>query len=255
MCHRSVTGVMCDTTQHSLWHNSPEWQEAIILWEEQEYHHLLNELELCAVSCQFEIEKLGLPKIGMSTCPPSFKLWGTWLPLDHKSQQQISRLVSKCGKTLHSTLEKYNAMAKSMIPPKPLLTWDEVTDLEFLLHIETLQSWDDIQMKEWTKQPFHDATRAWTKLQCAWEELDIIAVEACWLAASIGNKEAKLAETISQTKLSNPELAQYIVIAFHHWTNAHAHLHTKLARLKMHLPSNGLFQGQSTSSPSSPISN
>ncbi len=70
-------------------------------------------------------------------------------------------------------------MAKLMIPPKPLLTWDEVTDLEFLSHIETLWGRDDIRMKEWTKQPFRDATRAWTKLQCAQEELDIIAIEAC----------------------------------------------------------------------------
>ncbi len=146
-------------------------------------------------------------------------------------------------------------MAKLMIPPKPLLTWDEVTDLEFLSHIETLRGRDDIRTKEWTKQPFRDATRAWTKLQRAREELDIIAIEACRLAASIGNEEAELAETISQTKLSNPELAQYIVIAFRHRTNAHAHLRTKLARLKTRLPSNGLFQGQSTSSPSSPVSN
>jgi len=53
--------------------NSPEQQEAIILQEEWEYHRLLDELELHAVSHQFEIEKLGLPKTGTSTCPPSFK--------------------------------------------------------------------------------------------------------------------------------------------------------------------------------------
>ncbi len=65
-----------------------------------------------------------------------------------------------------------------MIPLKPLLTWDEVTDLEFPSYNETLQGRDDIWMNDWMKKPFHNAVRAWIKLQCAHEELDIIAVEA-----------------------------------------------------------------------------
>ncbi len=46
--------------------NSAEWQEAILLCQEREYHHLLNELELHTVSQHFEIKKLGLPKTGES---------------------------------------------------------------------------------------------------------------------------------------------------------------------------------------------
>ena len=49
--------------------NSAEWQEAIVLHQGREYHRLLDELEFHAVLRQFEIEKLGLPKTGMSYVP------------------------------------------------------------------------------------------------------------------------------------------------------------------------------------------
>src|SRR5260370_27935476 len=97
-------------------------------------------------------------------------------------------------------------------------------------------------MKDWMKQPFCDATRAWTKLQHAHEELDLITVEAHQLEASIENEEAELTATINEMKTSNAELAQYIVIAFHHRTNVHVHLCTKLAKLKKHLPYNSTFE-------------
>src|SRR5260370_39610330 len=118
-----------------------------------------------------------------------------------------------------------------MSPLKPLLSWDEVTHLEFLSHIETLHGQDDVQMKDWTKQPFCDATRAWTKLQHAHEELDLITTEACQLEASIENEEAELTATINKMKLSNAELTQYFELAFQHRTNAHVHLCTKLVKL------------------------
>ena len=72
--------------------NCPERQEAIILQEEWEYHRLLDELELRAVSRQFEIEKLGLLKTGTSTCPPSFNPDKDCLAWLHEEQMYISSL-------------------------------------------------------------------------------------------------------------------------------------------------------------------
>ena len=44
--------------------DSPQCMEAMTLCQHQDYHHLLDEIEQCAVSHQFEIEKMGLPKTG-----------------------------------------------------------------------------------------------------------------------------------------------------------------------------------------------
>src|SRR5258708_33894990 len=118
---------------------------------------------------------LGSQRLVCPTCPCVFIPLAVRTAPKFKSCQHVSKLVSKCGKTLHLTLKKYNTVEKSMIPPKLLLTWDEIMDLEFLSHIKTLQGQDDIQTKDWTKKLFCDAVRAWIKLQHAHEELDIIA--------------------------------------------------------------------------------
>jgi len=46
--------------------DSSQWCEAILLQQERKYHQLLDDLEYRAISRQFEIEKLGLPKTGMT---------------------------------------------------------------------------------------------------------------------------------------------------------------------------------------------
>ncbi|KAF8325410.1 uncharacterized protein EI90DRAFT_3128756 [Cantharellus anzutake] len=43
---------------------SPEWLEAITLCQQREFNQLLDELEHHAISHQFEVEKMGLPKTG-----------------------------------------------------------------------------------------------------------------------------------------------------------------------------------------------
>ena len=44
--------------------DSPQHQEAIQLRSERKYHRLLDDLEHCAISHQFELEKRGLPRTG-----------------------------------------------------------------------------------------------------------------------------------------------------------------------------------------------
>ncbi len=139
-----------------------------------------------------------------------------------------------------------------MIPPKLLLTWDEITDLEFLSHIKTLRGRDDIQTKDWTKKPFRNAVRAWIKLQHAHEELDIIAMEARRLMASIENEEAELAAVIDQIKPTNLQLALYLAMSFCHRMAMHMHLRTKLVKLKNCSPYNRVFGSRASSDAPSP---
>src|SRR5260370_1089235 len=86
-------------------------------------------------------------------------------------------------------LDKYNTLVTSMLPPKLVLMWEQVTQLDFLTYIETLRGQDDVCTKDWTKQPFHNAMRVWTKLLHACEELTIIGTEAHQLMASMKSEE------------------------------------------------------------------
>ena len=142
-----------------------------------------------------------------------------------------------------------------MDPPKPELTWGEVTDLNFLTYLKILRGRDDVRTQDWTKKPFRDAIRAWIKLQRAREELDTISLEARRVAASIENEEAELTATINLLKPTNPQLAQYIDMSFRHRRNAHIHIRSKLAKLNTRAPYNGqLFQTEIPPNPPPPSS-
>jgi len=119
--------------------DSPHHLKAIALHQQRDYHQLLDELEYHAISCQFEVEKMGLPRTGILHAAPFATLLTTpVIPIDYKARQQIVSLVSRHGKTLQSMINKYNALAVSMNPPKPKLTWKEVTDLDFISDIVML---------------------------------------------------------------------------------------------------------------------
>lgn len=172
---------------------SPERLEAIGLRQQRDYNRLLDELEHRAISRQFEVEKMGLPRT------------------DYKARQQILSLVAKRGKTLGSTLDKYNALAATMDPPKPRLSWEDVTSLEFVSDIVVLQGRDDVRKKPWAKPLLRNATRAWYKLQRAHEEIETVNLEARRVWASIKTEEISI---ISRYRL-----------------NVNAHLRAKLAQL------------------------
>ena len=125
--------------------------------------------------------------------------------LDYKACQQIASLVSRHGKTLHTTLEKYNKLAATMnLVPKLRLTWPNVTSLDFIANIVILCGCDDIWGKPWAQPLFHNAMRAWSKLQQACEEVEIIAIEATQLWTSIHKEEAHLHDVLDATCPLNP---------------------------------------------------
>ena len=140
-------------------------------------------------------------------------------------------LVVKHGKTLSSTLEKYNSLAATMDPPKPRLSWDDVTSLEFVSDIMILWGCDDVHQKPWVKPHLHDATQAWYKLQWAHEEIKTVRLKACQVWASTKHEEAHLQTAIESTQLADPSLVEYISITSKYCLNVNAHLHTKLTQL------------------------
>ncbi|KAF8343852.1 uncharacterized protein EI90DRAFT_2901537 [Cantharellus anzutake] len=193
--------------------SSPEWLEAIALHQQREFNQLLDELEHRAISRQFEVEKMGLPRT------------------DYKTRQQISSLLAKRGKSLSSMLEKYNCLATAMNPPKPRLSWDDVISLEFLSDIVILQGRDDVHQKPWAKPLLCNATRAWYKLQQACEEIETVSLEARRVWAAMECEETHLRGAIENTPLTDPALAEYISITSRYHCNVNVHLHAKLTQL------------------------
>jgi len=155
--HAVMTALETNPTLVLPWApDSPQCIEAKTLHEHQKYHQLLDEIKQHAVSHQFKIEKMGLPKTGeilLSDHPTST----SWSETDYKTHQNIGSLVAQWGKTLHSTLEKYNTLAASMKPLKPKMTWVNVTSLDFISDIVILHGHEDICDKPWAQPLIHNA--------------------------------------------------------------------------------------------------
>ena len=206
--------------------NSPQHQEAIQLHNERKYHCLLDDLEHSAISCQFELEKLGLPRTGkyfIMVCrnDVNFPI------LDYKTHQHVSQLIGKQGKALHSTLQKYDNVAAAMSSP-----WYSSSQLP-------KHSWAIV--RSWWYSLTQVGTGALLcsnlsldKAKHAKEELTIIGIEAHRIQTSIRDKELSLKKIIQDLTDSNLILATYIKMAFKWHLQANVHLCKKLCHLESH---------------------
>ena len=118
-----------------------------------------------------------------------------------------------------------------MNPPKPKLTWVNVTSLDFISDIVILRGREDIRDKPWAQPLFRNAIRAWSKLQRAHEEIEIIAIEATRVWTFIDKEEAHLNNIFDATRPANPILTAYISSTFQYRLNVNTHLRTKLTLL------------------------
>src|SRR5260370_26845327 len=141
-------------------------------------------------------------------------------------------LVARQGKSLQSTIDKYNKLVASMNPPKPSLMWKDIMNLNFLSNIILLHSREDIWEKPWFKLHFCEAMHAWYKLQHACEELKIIRIKAHQIWASMNKEEAHLNQAIEATQSTDLELPKYLSLVFKYQLNANRHLCSKLLLLE-----------------------
>jgi len=81
------------------------------------------------------------------------------------------------------------------------------------------------------KQPYHNAARAWMKLQRACEELTTIDLEVHQIITSIQDEEDRFKTAMAALQPDYPGLTNYVSTNFQYHQNIHLHLHMKLAQL------------------------
>ncbi|KAG8693339.1 hypothetical protein FRC08_009181 [Ceratobasidium sp. 394] len=87
----------------------PEWEAAARREAEDHYHEKLRELELLVVQRIAELEKAHLIGTG------------------YKVHQQIQQAITRREKTITTALDRYNDAACALDPPRPTLTFAELT--------------------------------------------------------------------------------------------------------------------------------
>ncbi|KAJ7828514.1 hypothetical protein B0H13DRAFT_1454465, partial [Mycena leptocephala] len=82
------------------------------------------------------------------------------------------------SKAIKTAIGKYNAAAEAMMPPKPVLDWEQVVEYAFLADFDLLrESREDIRQEPWALPSGRTAMDQHFKIICAEEEIQQLNVE------------------------------------------------------------------------------
>ncbi|KAG6370016.1 hypothetical protein JVT61DRAFT_12534 [Boletus reticuloceps] len=160
------------------------------------YRTALNELERLVVSRLFELSKMSLSGTG------------------YKLRRQVSKALQCRSAAIRTAITRYNTQAQALNPPRPKLSWKDITDYSFLGEFDLLwYSREDVRSNDWTKPAYREATTKFFRLQRAREEILRLNIEIWRLYTAIHDEETAVLTAIRNLTDSDPHLASEI----QHW--------------------------------------
>ncbi|KZT50421.1 hypothetical protein CALCODRAFT_406408, partial [Calocera cornea HHB12733] len=120
----------------------------------------LDVLENLVVQRLFELEK--------------FNLRGT----RYAMRRAIAKAMDeRCG-AIRTALQKYNDLARKLIPPRPKLNYDTVISMTWVSEFALLRfSKRNVQEEQWADHLVREMTVQWHLLQCAKQEIQRLDIE------------------------------------------------------------------------------
>ncbi|KAG2032361.1 hypothetical protein BDR03DRAFT_936026 [Suillus americanus] len=133
---------------------SHEYIESLEYSQKCRFIRAVEDLEGLVVQRMFELSKANLASTG-------YKLW-----------KQISKAIVKCSGAIRSALDKYNKLAVSQNPQRPMLQYSEVMSYAALGEFEILKcSRYDILAKPWSNGTHREMANKYFKIIRAQEEI------------------------------------------------------------------------------------
>ncbi|KAG2742983.1 hypothetical protein P692DRAFT_20850760 [Suillus brevipes Sb2] len=134
--------------------STPEWEDAGRWVAMRKYQRALDALEGLVVARIFELTKLNRSGTG------------------YKLRKHIAKALQTRSSTIRSALDRYNAAALSLTPPRRTLKWDEVIEYAFLADFDLLcDARQDISQHPWATPAARQATDLYFKMCRAKEEV------------------------------------------------------------------------------------
>jgi hypothetical protein len=126
----------------------------------------------------------------------------------YKLRQQIGKALQRRSEAIRNALSRYNVQAAALDPPRPSLSWKDITEYSFLGEFDLLrQSRIDIRELDWAKPAHREATVKYFKLRRAHEEIERLNVEVRRLRTSIHDEELRATAVINELSVSDPLLS------------------------------------------------
>ncbi|KAJ7609640.1 hypothetical protein FB45DRAFT_1038738 [Roridomyces roridus] len=140
--------------------SSPKWSETVVAIQRRDYQAALNALELVVVERIFELTKVNRSQTG------------------YKMRTHIGKALQARSKAVRNAIERYNAAARELTPPKPDLTWNQVVEYAFLGDFDLLRDAEAVVLsRPWTRPAYRMYMDNYFKTLRAREEIKRLNVE------------------------------------------------------------------------------
>ncbi|KAJ7048972.1 hypothetical protein C8F01DRAFT_1003511 [Mycena amicta] len=144
-----------------------EWQTAAVLVTERRYRRALDKLQGLIISRMLELTKVNMAGTG-----------------------HIAKALQARSKAVKTALIRYNEAARTLVPPRPLLTWEEVVNYAFLADFDLLRlAREDIREAAWTRAGAREAMDQHFRILRAEEERVRLNVEIRRLVTYMRDEE------------------------------------------------------------------
>ncbi|KAJ3503342.1 hypothetical protein NLJ89_g8479 [Agrocybe chaxingu] len=159
----------------------------------RKYQRCLDTLEGLVVARMFKLTKMNMSQTG------------------YKLHKHIATSLKARSTALCSALVQYNAAASELIPPRQMLTWEQIMDYAFLADFDLLRDTrQDICSRPWATPAARLAMDSYFKVLRAAEEVERVNIEARRLATFLRDELCILRAQEKAVKPDNPALARQL---------------------------------------------
>ena len=148
--------------------------------------------------------------------------------IGYSLHKHIANALKARSVAIRTALDRYNAAALALVPPRQVLDWDQVVEYAFLSDFDLLRdARQDIRRKPWATPAARLAIDQAFKLERAEEEVARLNIEVPRLATYIHDEDICLREKEAELLLSRPALALQVSLHRMEWGRFNAH-HLKI---------------------------
>ena len=133
--------------------------------------------------------------------------------LGYKLRKHIGTALRARSQAIRNALDRYNAAASAVCPPRPTLSWNDVVEYAFLADFDLLRdSRQDVRDRPWTKPACRVVIDRYFKLERAREEIQRLNVEIARVVTYIRDEDKFLCLKEADMMLVSPGLARQVKI-------------------------------------------
>ena len=133
--------------------------------------------------------------------------------LGYSLRKHIANALKARSFAIRTALDRYNAAALALVPPRQVLDWDQVVEYAFLSDFDLLRdARQDIRRKPWATPAARLAIDQAFKLERAEEEIIRLNIEVPRLATYIRDEDIYLRAKEAELSPTNPALAHQVGI-------------------------------------------